>query len=324
MNDVLNNDLYVSFIMQSQWWPLPKLAALSEEYLWLFSVHDIKVMLAFMQRNKLLNSIIDYYLEKKMKKLKTKMIKVFAVSIFTASFGVSAHLNIAADNIFALGDEPRDYIEGKTAYIEVNAVEGCEDADDNKYPITDVVVILPNSPGALSDNFLMKSRGSEYGANAVMFTRGRISSNWKKINVVKGPVDSYFRDRTEGVRAIKWLRGNVAPGQYDNLEFRTRLPNINSSSCIGKLRVEVPTITYCKRGFVRAWIGTEGTARFPADSDKLQLDEEYELYFNVVRDVENNPYPESCLKDDDGNVVPDEETVRPSDAAIDLYGGRSL
>lgn len=256
--------------------------------------------------------------------MKIKNTVFSAVAIAATSFSATAHLNIAAEDVFAVGEEPRDYIEGKSAFIKINAVEGCKDAEGNKYNTTDLIAILPNSSGALSDNFVMSSRGTEYDANAVMFTRARINSNWKKVDAVKGPVDSYFKDRTEGVRAIKWLRGNVSPEQYDNLEFRTRLPNIKSTSCVSKLRVEIPAISYCKNGYVRAWIGTEGTTRFPADSDKLQLEEEYELYFNVVRDVENNPYPETCEKDEEGNVLPVEESARPSDAAIDLYGGRSL
>ena len=93
---------------------------------------------------------------------------------------------------------------------------------------------------------------------------------------------------------------------------------------MSKLRVEIPTVTYCKSGYVRAWIGTEGSSRFPEDSAKLHLDESYELYFYVVRDTENNPFPEACEKDTDGNIVPVEEIVRPSDADIDLYGGRDL
>lgn len=257
-------------------------------------------------------------------KIKKTVFSAFAVAIAATSFSATAHLNIAAEDVFAVGEEPRDYLEGNSVFIKVNAVEGCSDANDIKYDTTDVVAILPTSPGALSDNFLMESGDVEYDANAVMFTRGRVSSNWKKVDVVKGPVDSYHKDRTEGVRAIKWLRGSVNPDQYDNLEFRTRLPNIKSSSCVSKLRVEIPTITYCENGFVRAWIGTEGTTSFPADSDKLQLEEEYELYFNVVRDVENNPYPETCEKDEEGNALPVEESVRPSDADIDLYGGRLL
>lgn len=257
---------------------------------------------------------------------KMTMSIVIAAAVFSISFNALAHLNISRDNFFALGENAREYKEGSGVFVEVNAVEGCKDESGNTYDITDVVAILPTTPGALSSNFITKRRnGDIFGANAMMFTKARVSRNWKKVSVVKGIVDSYYgADRTEGTRAIKWLRGRVNSNQYDNLEMRTSLPRIEPTSCVSKLRVEIPTITYCKSGYVRAWIGTTGSTRFPADAEKLQLDEEYELYFNVVRDVENNPYPESCLTDDNGNVVPVEETVRPSDADIDLYGGRNL
>lgn len=258
-----------------------------------------------------------------MKKFK---FNALAVVLFATSFNVAAHLNIARDNFFALGESPREYKEGSSVFIDVNAVEGCKDEAGNRYNTTDVVVIMPTSPGALSDNFITTNRDGEIlGANAVMFTKAKVSRNWKKVEVVRGTVDAYRgADRTEGTRAIKWLRGSVDSNHYDNLEFRASLPKFKPESCVSKLRVELPTISYCKSGYVRAWIGTEGTTRFPQDSDKLHLEESYELYFNVIRDVENNPYPESCARDDEGNIVPVEEAVRPTDADIDLYGGREL
>lgn len=247
---------------------------------------------------------------------------IFTIAMLGTSFNTFAHLNIARENFFSLGENSREYKEGSSVFININAVEGCKDAFDNRYDTKDVVVILPTTPGALSDNFYTSNRdGDILGANAMMFTKAKATKNWRKSKVIKGPVDE-FRGRTEGVRAIKWIRGRLDSDHYDNLEFRTSLPKIEPTSCVGKLRVELPTITYCSAGYVRAWIGTEGSERFPADSDQLQLEESYELYFNVVRDVENNPYPETCEVDADGNIVPLEETVRPSDADIDTYGGR--
>lgn len=258
--------------------------------------------------------------------MKKLIISTMTATVIVASHNVLAHLNISQDNFFALGENAREYKEGSSAFIEVNAVEGCKDAAGNRYATTDVVAILPTSPGALSDSyFTQKRNGDIFSANALMFTKARASSSWEEVGVVKGSVDAFYNaDRTEGVRAIKWLGGYINSSQYDNLEFKTKLPKIEPTSCIGKLRVEIPTITYCESDYVRAWIGTEGSTRFPADSDKLQLEEEYELYFSVVRDVEKNPYPDSCEKDANGKVVPIEETVRPSDSDIDLYGGREL
>lgn len=256
--------------------------------------------------------------------MKKILFSVFTLAILGTSFNTYAHLNIASENFFTLGDNPRDYKEGSSVFLSINAVEGCADAFGIRYDTTDVVVVLPTTPGALSDNFYTSNRDGEiFGANAMMFTKARATKTWRKVGVVKGSVDE-FRGRTEGVRAIKWRKGRLDSDHYDNLEFRTSLPKILPTSCVGKLRVELPTISYCERRHIRAWIGTEGSARFPVDSDKLQLEESYELYFNIVRDVENNPYPETCEIDIDGNIVPVEETVRPSDADIDFYGGRRL
>lgn len=235
-----------------------------------------------------------------------------------------AHVNIAPDNAFSLGDEPRQYLEGKSAYVSINLPHSCSDADRNEYPTTDVVLILPNSSGLPAEFYTSDRSGNTYGANAVMGTKARVSRNWKKVKVVKGPVDEFYShgSKTEDTRAVKWLKGYVDNDHYDNLEIKTRFPKIDPESCIGTLRVELPAIQYCKKGYVTAWIGTTGSAKFPADSDKLRLEETYEPYLNVVRDVANNPYPESCPTDADGNVIPTTATASDIDAYASRHRGR--
>ncbi len=239
----------------------------------------------------------------------------------------SAHVNIATENVFSLGDDGREYLEGKSAYISLNLPHSCSDADHNSYPTTDVVLILPNSM-ALSADFYTNNRrsGETYPANAVMGTKARVSRNWRKVKVVKGNVSPFYSHgvKETDARAIKWLRGHVDNDHYDNLEIKTKFPKINPDSCVGELRVEMPAIQYCKRGYVTAWIGTTGSTRFPEDGPKLRLEESYEPYFKVVRDVANNPYPETCAVDDQGNVIPEVQTIRPTDADIDAFGDRRL
>jgi len=251
--------------------------------------------------------------------------KLIAATLVLTGMQAFAHVNIAPDNAFSLGDNPREYLEGKSAFINVNLPHSCSNADHSKYfPTTDVVVILPNSI-ALSSEFLTQDRqGNVYGANAVMGTKARVSANWKKVAVVKGTVESFYSHglKDTDIRAIKWLKGSVDNDHYDNLEFKTRLPKINPQSCVGELRVMVPAIQYCSKGYTTAWIGTTGSARFPADSAKLRLEERYTPYFKVVRDVANNPYPNTCATDAAGNVIPEKHSIRPSDADIDMYASR--
>lgn len=259
---------------------------------------------------------------------KQQLIKLSAAMVMLASSNIAmAHLNIAQENAYSLGNNGREYLEGKSAFINVNLPHDCSNADGNHYDTTDVVVILPNTPGALSTNFITTDNsGGIYTANALMGTKTRISRNWRRVKVVKGPIDSYYSHgvNTEDTRAVKWLRGEVDNDHYENHEIRTSFPKIDPASCIGTLRVEIPAIQYCRRGYVTAWIGTTGSIRFPADGPKLRLEETYVPYINVVRDVENNPYPSSCPTDASGNVIPVVESVRPSDADIDLYGDRKL
>ena len=102
------------------------------------------------------------------------------------------------------------------------------------------------------------------------------------------------------------------------MEIKTKFPKIDPASCVGSLKIKVPAIQYCKRGYKIAWIGTEGSSRFPFGSDnpKLRLTETFTASFKVVRDLEKNPLPESC-----GGEATEEE-IRPSDADIDAFGGR--
>ncbi|WP_198243773.1 DUF1775 domain-containing protein [methane-oxidizing endosymbiont of Gigantopelta aegis] len=258
--------------------------------------------------------------------LKKQFYKTTAACLMAvASSLASAHVNIATENLFSLGDDGREYLEGKSAFISLNLPHSCSDANRNHYPTTDVVLILPNSM-ALSADFYTKNRhtGEMYPANAVMGTKARVSRNWRKVKVVKGNVSPFYSHglKDTDTRAIKWLGGHVDNDHYDNLEIKTKFPKIDPASCVGELRVEMPAIQYCKEGYVTAWIGTTGSARFPQDGPKLRLEETYVPYFKVVRDVTKNPYPANCAVDDQGNVIAESQTIRPTDADIDIFGGR--
>ncbi len=252
-----------------------------------------------------------------MKKIITRTAAVCALLM---AGNAVAHIGIARENVFSLGEGTREYLEGSSASLGIQLPHSCSNANGDRFPTTDVVVIFPNADN-LSSNFISTERdGTAHGANAMMGIKARVSASWRKVKVVKGSVGPYYSHgvKTEGVRAVKWLRGMVDNDHYDNLEIKTKFPKIEPTSCVGSLKIKVPSIQYCKSGYSVAWIGTEGSTLFPFPSDnpKVRLTETFTASFKVVRDLENNPLPDSC----DG--VATEEEIRPSDADIDAFGSR--
>lgn len=229
-----------------------------------------------------------------------------------------AHIGIARENVFALGDAPREYLEGSSAELGIQIPHDCSNADGDHFDTSNVVVIFPNGEN-LSDNFWTSDRsGNIHGANAMMGIKARVSANWRYVNPVKSAVEPYYNHgiRTEDVRAVKWLRGEVSNYHYDNLEIKTSFPKINPESCVGSLKIEVPAVQYCEKGYVIAWIGTPNSVHWPLldpPNPRVRVTDTFTASFLVVRDLENNPMPEGCSE-------PTEETVRPSDADIDAYG----
>ena len=252
-----------------------------------------------------------------MKKIISAAAAICALSMAGNAF---AHIGIARENVFALGDGTREYLEGKSASLDVQLPHDCSNAEGEHFPTTDVVVIFPNAQNLSADFYTSERDGTIHGANSMMGIKARVSANWKKVKVKKGDVGAYYNHgiKTEGIRAIKWLKGKVDNDHYDNLQIKTSFPKIDPASCVGSLKIKIPAIQYCKKGYSIAWIGTEGSERFPLlnpPNPKVRLTETFTASFKVVRDLENNPLPEAC-----GEAT--ELEVRPSDADIDAFGGR--
>ncbi len=243
-----------------------------------------------------------------------------AICAIAIAGNVLAHIGIARENVFALGDAPREYLEGSSASLGIQLPHDCSNAAGNHFATTDVVVIFPNGEN-LGDDFKTTDReGGVYGANAMMGVKARVSASWKRVKVNKGAVGPYYNHgvKTEGTRAIKWLKGYVDNDHYDNLEIKTSFPKIDPESCVGSLKIQVPAIQYCRKGYSIAWVGTSNSERFPLldpPNPKVRLTETFTASFKVVRDLENNPLPEGCGE-------PTELTVRPSDQDIDKFGGK--
>jgi len=243
-----------------------------------------------------------------------------AICSLVIAGNAAAHIGIARENVFAVGDAPREYKEGSSASLDIQLPHDCSNENGDHFPTTDTVVIFPNAENLSTDFMTTDSDGGIHGANAMMGIKARVSANWKKVKIVKGTVGSYYNHgvKTEGARAIKWLRGKVDNDHYDNLEIKTSFPKIAPESCVSSLKIEIPSIQYCKKGYAIAWIGTEGSELFPLldpPNPKVRLTEGFTASFKVVRDLENNPLPEACEE-------PMEEVVRPSDADIDAFGSR--
>ena len=253
--------------------------------------------------------------------MKKIMSRAAAICTLAIAGNAAAHIGIARENVFSLGEGTREYLEGKSASLGIQLPHDCSNENDEHFPTTDVVVIFPNANNLNPADFLTTDRdGGIHGANAMMGVKARTSATWKKVKIVKGTVDSYgSRDKTEDARAIKWLRGKVDNDHYDNLEIKMSFPKIAPESCIASLKIEVPSIQYCKKGYAIAWIGTENSELFPLldpPNPKVRLTESFTASFKVVRDLENNPLPAAC-----GEGT--EEVVRPSDADIDAFGART-
>ena len=253
--------------------------------------------------------------------MKKIIFRAAAICSLVIAGNAAAHIGIARENHFAVGDAPREYKEGSSASLNIQLPHDCKNENDEHFPTTDVVVIFPNAENLSADFMTTDRDGATYGANAMMGIKARVSANWKKVQMEKGSVGSYYNHgvKTEGTRAIKWLRGMVDNSHYDNLEIKTSFPKIDPESCVASLKIKIPSIQYCKSGYAIAWLGTAGSALFPLldpPNPKVRLTEDFTASFKVVRDLEENPLPESC-----GEGT--EEEVRPSDADIDAFGMRT-
>jgi len=165
-----------------------------------------------------------------------KVISSAAVICAMAIAGnATAHIGIARENVFALGDGPREYLEGSSASLGIQLPHDCSNANGDHFATTDVVVIFPNGENLSSDFMTTERDGTIHGANSMMGIKARVSASWKKVYMVKGEIDPYYSHgiKTEDVRAIKWLRGMVDNDHYDNLEIKTKFPKINPDSCVG-------------------------------------------------------------------------------------------
>jgi len=245
--------------------------------------------------------------------LKKQLKNLSAICVLALSSSAAmAHLNIAQENAISIGDGSREYKEGSSAFLNVNISHDCTNADGKHFPTTGVAVLLPNGQ-AVEDAYTSDHSGNDYGANAVMGVKQRVSAIFKKTKVVKGEVDPFYNHgvKTEDVRALKWMNGKVDNDHYDNLEFKAGFPKIDATSCVAKIKIYFPSVQYCKNGYKTAWINT-GDSVFGTGNEKTRVTDTYAAYATVVR---TSGLPASCTE---GEVV----EVMPSVDEINMYLGK--
>jgi len=213
-----------------------------------------------------------------------------------------------------VGNGSREYKEGSGAFIDVNISHDCSNAAGEHFDTTGVALLMPNGE-SIPGTYTSDHSGNEYGANAVMSIKQRVSAIFKKTKVIKGPVDSFYSHgvKTEDVRALKWTKGKVDNDHYDNLEFKTGFPKIDPESCIAKIKMYFPTVQYCKNGYKTAWINTPDSKYGTGDA-KTRVTDTYAAYATVVRTSEFNP-DNNC---GEGETI----EVMPSVDDINMYLGK--
>ena len=246
--------------------------------------------------------------------MKKQLFKLSAIAALAVSSSVAmAHLNIAQEDAIAVGDGSREYKEGGSAFLNVNISHDCTNAAGKHFPTTGVALLMPNGE-SVRGTYTADRSGNEYGANAVMGIKQRVSSIFKKTKVIKGPVDAFYShgERTEDVRVLKWMNGKVDNDHYDNLEFKTGFPKIDPESCIAKIKMYFPTVQYCKKGYKTAWINTPDSIYGMGDA-KTRVTDTYAAYATIVRTTDLDP---SC--DGVGETI----EVMPSVEDINMYLGK--
>lgn len=204
----------------------------------------------------------------------------------------------------------RSYKEGSSANIAIALGHGCHNEDRSKwYATTTATILFPNGVD-ISEYAYTKSHGAqpvEYGGNAIMGIKARVTAKFKKVTQMRASVPNYYNhgERSDDVRSIHWINGYVKNEMFDNLEFRATFPKLKG--CVKKLRVYTPVVQYCENGDMLAWMKNP-TTNFP----EAVISPGYAPYFDVVRDMSANPLDASCGEGE-------EKELYPSEQAIDLY-----
>ncbi|MCV6638971.1 hypothetical protein [Candidatus Albibeggiatoa sp. nov. NOAA] len=226
-----------------------------------------------------------------------------AAGLLSCSLTVFGHAGYKPKDINDNYDGRR-YAEGSTAYLSITVPHGCKGANGERYTTNHVGVVLPSMVALPAEQAITKDRnGNQYGANAIMGIKVAIDNNWAVVRGLRGDVSEFYSHgiRTNDIYAIHWLGGELPDNMYAELKFRATLPTL--TGCVTKMRVYTPAIQYCgERQMV--W-NAEATAEFPEES----ISSGYTPYFDVMRNVDNNPLDDSCIEEIELEVTPPADQI---------------
>lgn len=215
--------------------------------------------------------------------ISNKILKLSIATALSLSSSVAmSHLNVAVEDAIAVGDGARQYKEGSSAFLDVNISHDCSNAAGEHFATTAVEVLLPNEMNVAGTYSAITDE--THGANAVMGVKQRVNPNFSKNIVIMGDVEPFYNHgvKTTDARVLKWLGGKVDNDHYDNLEFKTKFPSIDPSSCISEVKIYFPSVQYCEGGHKSAWINT-GDSKFGMGDDKTHVYHDYAASISVVR-----------------------------------------
>lgn len=252
---------------------------------------------------------------------RTKTLFVIGMATIAIAGNAMAHTTVLKKNT---PDDwgSRNELEGSSSSISAFTIpHGCSSPDRilGPSPVRAQSAVWPNGENAIAIN---QDTGdtvvlaNEIDGNAVMSPKPVQDHNiFKKIYVAKGSVPTFFSHgaKTEDVRAFHYKGGKLDVDLLGVVPYRVSYPRFKESSCAAKMRVNIAIANYCTKSSSKdnradIWIG-DLTGKFN-DPDVVSVG--FWPHVMVVRDLENNPLPESCA---DGYTL----EVTPSDESIDEY-----
>lgn len=216
----------------------------------------------------------------------------------------------------------RNELEGSSSSVSAFTIpHGCSSPDRTlgPSPVTAQAVVWPNGVNAVAmnpDTGEPVVLANEIDGNAVMSAKPVQDHNiFEKIKVRVGPVATFYShgERTEDVRAFQFKGGKLDTDLLGVVPYRASYPRFKETSCASKMRVNIAVANYCTRhphkdNRADVWIG-ELTEKF-SDPDVVSVG--FWPHVMVIRDLANNPLPESC---GEGYTI----EVSPSAESIDEY-----
>jgi uncharacterized protein YcnI len=202
------------------------------------------------------------------------------------------------------------YVEGKSAYLQLNIGHDCSDTVNGvaqHYPVEEVTVMLPQGHSLSRIAKPVAGQAPQVIENgmdwAVTSGLPRNNATFRTSEVRTGAV----HPSGDGPRAFVWRNGKLLGDHYEGFEFKVTLPKFPTSACVNKAVLYFPSVQYCSNGKAEAWTlkgssfdSTLGDANGAAAS------------ITVARDETTNKLPEGC-------TTPETWYFYPATADVDQF-----